>query len=187
MTNSTTLSPHRLLEGKIVAKLRFEKSERDPNTYIGFISQDCITGQIFGRSQDSRFPKKIVILDHKLNYMVEPGMLYRTTMTPMKSGKGYVATAIEPHQFSASVSIDYRPKINYRVIVTIGKSEVFFDPKDGATPATNTIKGAIEALCRRIDVRNINAVVHEFEMACKTMVDFYEKDGFFYNRLADVV
>ena len=51
MTNSTTLSPHHLLEGKVVAKLRFEKSERDPNTYIGFVSQDCITGQIFGRSR----------------------------------------------------------------------------------------------------------------------------------------
>ena len=67
---------------RIRTKLKFMRSE-ETDAYISFVSQNPTTGLYYGVRQDSKFPKKICVLDKRLSYSVVPNALYDVTMIPM--------------------------------------------------------------------------------------------------------
>lgn len=179
MENKTEQLKKTFPEGTVFTMLKFELSERDKSTYIGYVSQDCKSKVWYGRSKNDHYPKKIVLVDNRINYLVIPGVLYRATLIPMKEKDGFIAVEVSPYQFKARVKTIYVPKAVYQVIVTFGNKQIIFDPKDGRKPCVNSISGVLAELSKRMDIQNINDVLTDFEQQCKDLLDTYRKDGYY--------
>lgn len=87
---------------KIKTKLKFIKSDRT-ESWVGFVSINTKTGYIKGVREDAKGPKKVCIVTHELEPIIEPNVLYDVQMVPMKNEKaGYIVVAAEPHAFDLS-------------------------------------------------------------------------------------
>lgn len=167
-------------EGTVFTMLKFERSDRDTNSFIGFVSQDTKTGQVFGRKNNDRYPKKIVIVDTAINYTIIPGLLYRCTLIPMREGKpGYIAIEATPYQFKATIKINYIPKAVYQVVIEFGQKKILFDPKDGRKASVRTLQGVLDVLSKRMDIEDINGTILDFKYQAGLLLDFFKNDGYY--------
>ena len=71
---------------KIKTKLKFIKSDRT-ESWVGFVSINTKTGYIKGVREDAKGPKKVCIVTHELEPIIEPNVLYDVQMVPMKNEK----------------------------------------------------------------------------------------------------
>ena len=142
-------------EGTVFTMLKFELSEKDHSSYIGYVSQNTKTGKVNGVRVDSHYPKRVCIVDAKINYLIIPGVLYRVTLIPMKSKQGYIVIEAEPYQFKATIKTNYIPKTLYQVEVCFGQRKIVFDPLDGRKSCRNSIKGVAEQLSKRFDIMDL--------------------------------
>ena len=69
---------------KIKTKLKFIKSDRT-ESWVGFVSINTKTGYIKGVREDAKGPKKVCIVTHELEPIIEPNVLYDVQMVPMKN------------------------------------------------------------------------------------------------------
>lgn len=168
------------------AMLKFELSKRDNHTLISFVSQDNVSGFLYGRRADDRWPKKICIVDDAIRETVQPGFLYMCTLTPMKLKDGYIVIEAKPHRFPAVVSMTCIPHHVYQVQVKFGQKLVWFDPKDGRKDSTRTIEGVVELLRSRIDIENQDKVIKNFRKHAELLVENFIKDGFIYKPHSEV-
>lgn len=159
--------------------LKFKRSEQDKNSLFALVSQNTMNGKLMGRCKDDRFPKKIVIADPRLNYLIMPGVLYRSTIVPMKEKDGYIAISVTPYQFQAHIHINYVPKAVYQVVVSFGNRNIVFDPKDGKKRCVKSLAGVLEVLSKRLDIENLADVIADFESSAATLLEFMKKDGFY--------
>lgn len=166
-------------EGTVYTMLKFELSEKDNKTYIGFVSQDTKTGEYYGRRSNDKYPKKICIVDAKLNFMIIPGVLYRCTLVPMKEKKGFIVIEATPYQFRATIKTLYIPKCLYQIEVKFGQKTLIFDPKDGRKESVSTVAGFVKEISKRLDIENINDVVRDFEYSAGQLLSQLEKDGYY--------
>lgn len=171
---------------RIRTKLKFVRSE-ETDAYIGFVSQNPTTGLYYGVRQDSKFPKKICVLDKRLSYSVVPNALYDVVMIPMTEKQGYVAVEIQPVEFRARVETSYVPGDLYVVNVTFGNKSIHFDPLRGQQECVKTLDGCKKILEGRIDIKDRNKVILDFEMAAAALMETFLKDkenGIIKNRKA---
>lgn len=164
-------------EGTVFTMLKFELSEKDHSSYIGYVSQNTKTGKVNGVRVDSHYPKRVCIVDAKINYLIIPGVLYRVTLIPMKSKQGYIVIEAEPYQFKATIKTNYIPKILYQVEVCFGQRKIVFDPLDGRKSCRNSIKGVAEQLSKRFDIMDLQSVIAEFEIQANNLINNFIKDG----------
>lgn len=164
-------------EGTVFTMLKFELSEKDNQSYIGYASQNTKTGKVNGVRVDSHYPKRVCIVDAKLNYLIIPGVLYRVTLIPMKSKQGYIVIEAEPYQFRATIKTNYIPKTQYQVEVCFGQRKIVFDPLDGRKSCRNSIQGVVEQLSKRFDIMDLQSVISAFEIQANNLRDKFIKDG----------
>lgn len=160
---------------RVRSKLKFTRSE-ETGAYISFVSQNPKTGQYCGVRQDSPYPKKICVLDKKLSYSVIPNALYDVVMIPMAEKNGYVVTEISPVEFRARVETNYIPGELYMVSVNFGNKSIHFDPMRGHQECVRTIAGCRKVLENRIDIKNINATLIDFDLAAEALQQQYNED-----------
>lgn len=166
-------------EGTVFTMLKFELSEKDNKTYIGFVSQDTKTGEYYGRRANDKYPKKICIVDAALNFMIIPGVLYRCTLVPMKEKKGFIVIEATPYQFKATIKTSYIPRCLYQIEVKFGQKTLIFDPKDGRKESVRTVSGFVKELSKRLDIENISDVIRDFEYSASELMSQFANDGYY--------
>lgn len=159
----------------IRTKIKFVKSSETGFT-VGFVSRNPKTGMWRGVRQDSSFPKKVCVLDRKLISTTILNRLYDVVLTPMRNGNGYVVIDATPVAFSVKVSSTHVPHLIYRVEAKFGEKTIIFDPMEGNRSSVRSIKGAVDALAKRTDVKDIQKAVDEFEDAASTMLNLYKSE-----------
>lgn len=156
-------------------KMKFIKSASTGFT-VGFVSRNPKTGMWRGVRQDSTFPKKVCVLDKKLIPYTLLNKLYDVAMIPMRNGDGYVVVEAVPVVFSVKVNSTHVPKLIYRVEAKFGEKTIIFDPMEGHRASVRNMWGAVEALSKRTDVKDLPQAVEEFTNAAKDMLELYETE-----------
>lgn len=156
-------------------KLKFIKSASTGFT-VGFVSRNPKTGMWRGVRQDSAFPKKVCVLDKKLIPYTLLNRLYDVDMVPMRNGDGYVVIKAEPVVFAVKVNSTHVPKLIYRVEAKFGEKTIIFDPMEGQRASVRNMWGAVDALSKRTDVKDLPQAVEEFTIAAKDMLNLYETE-----------
>ena len=162
----------------IHTKLKFVKSEVK-DAYISFVSINKKTGRVKGVRQDSKYEKKVCILDKVLSQYVIPNALYDATIVPMKSERGYVATQINLVKFNATVEVTYVPKAVYSIDVKFGNKDIRFNPLDGKKDSVKYFDECLEVIKQCVDIRNLDEVVDDFTKAATQLLRQYENDGYY--------
>ena len=97
---------------KIKTKLKFIKSDRT-ESWVGFVSINTKTGYIKGVREDAKGPKKVCIVTHELEPIIEPNVLYDVQMVPMKNEKeeGLIQMVADFAAVVKQAGEDYSPSI----------------------------------------------------------------------------
>lgn len=156
--------------------LKFTKSEQS-DQLVSYVSTNPVTGQIKGVRADSQYPHRIVVCSPAVTSVILPNVLYKVSLVPMVSAKGYICISAEPQQFSAAVRIEYTPKEKYQILVSFGNKTMLYDPFKGKQSSVLTLQGFIETLQRRLDIRNIEMVLAEINIAASDLNKKMKKDG----------
>lgn len=165
---------------RVYTKLKFTISDKT-QAIVGFVSQNSKTGEIRGVRQDDPHPKKICVLDRKLAPDMLLNTLYNVTLIPMKERDGYVVVEATPVQFKATIETTYVPKAIYHIDVKFGNKKIQFDPKDGRKDSVKRLKQCRRILETRVDVKNLQDVIDDFDDATRNLLKKYENDGFIYS------
>ena len=159
------------------SRIKFAKSP-ETGEIIGFVSINSRTKQLRGVPESSTYRKKICLLSEDLKGFIEPGILYDVTLVPMHMGKGYVVISAKRAQFEAQFETVIVPKAIYQIKITFGNKIVFFDPKNGRTRSSRTIKGVIKAIEERDDLINKPGVQARFYEEAMSLLRIMERDGY---------
>jgi len=166
---------------RIRTKVKFMKSDKT-NAYIGFVSKNPKSGRICGVRQESEYPKKIVIIDHRLSNLIVENVLYDIVAIPMKEKDGYIAIEATPVAFKAVIETTYVPKAIYKIEIKFGGKTVLFDPVGGKRDSVRTIAGVREVLENRMDIESLPKVIDDFNDAAYNLMKRYENDKLFRKR-----
>ena len=156
--------------------LKFIKSPQS-GQMVSYVSANPITGQIKGVRGDSKYPHVIVVCSPSVAQIIIPNVLYKASLVPMNRSHGYVCISAEPQQFDASVSIEYEPREKYHVLVSFGNKTMLYDPLRGRKSTVLTLQGFIDTLQRRLDIKNIDDVLAEVNLAASELGKRMKKDG----------
>lgn len=162
---------------RVYTKLKFIKSSKT-DAVISFVSQNPQTGRICGVREDSKYPKKICVVDKSLSNDILLNVLYDCTLIPMAESNGYVVIAAEPCQFKARIETTYVPKAIYVVEVKFGNKTIRFDPKDGRKESIRSLQACKDVLAKRVDVKDICEVLESFESTAKKILNLMETDRY---------
>jgi hypothetical protein len=160
---------------KIYTKLKFVRSEKS-GAYIGFVSQNLQTGRIIGVRQDSKYSKKICIIDKELANFIILDILYDVTLIPMREKNGYIVIEANPVTFKARIETTYIKKVIYKIEVKFGNKSILFDPIDGKKDSVRTIAGVREILEKRMDIQDSQQVIEDFLNTAYLLMKHYEND-----------
>ena len=164
---------------KIKTKLKFIKSDRT-ESWVGFVSINTKTGYIKGVREDAKGPKKVCIVTHELEPIIEPNVLYDVQMVPMKNEKaGYIVVAAEPHAFDAKITSTVVKNAVYLVEVKFGNKTIKYDPLDGVKDSVRTIDGVVEELSKRKDIKNLLLVIDDFCKSANIVLTAFQNDGLY--------
>jgi len=161
---------------KIRTKLKFIKSE-ETGAYIGFVSQNPKNKAYCGVRQDSPYPKKVCVLDQKMEWQILTNVLYDVTLIPMHHKNGFVVIEATPCEFKAKIETTYVPKIAYKVEVKFGNKNIVFDPFDGKRETERSINKCRSVLEKRVDIKNLMQVVEDFDKAANAILNRMYNDG----------
>jgi hypothetical protein len=162
---------------KIKTKLKFVRSDRT-GSWVGFVSINTKNGYIKGVREDAEGPKKVCVVTHEIEDIIEPGVLYDVELVPMKNrNAGYVVTKAEPHMFEAHITSTVIRNAVYLVEVKFGNKTIIFDPLDGRSDSVRTIEGVINALQYRKDIKNLLQVLEDFRHIAGNVMKAFNNDG----------
>lgn len=161
---------------KIRTKLKFIKSE-ETGAYIGFVSQNPKSKAYCGVRKDSPYPKKVCVLDQKMEWQILTNVLYDVTLVPMHYKNGFVVVEATPCEFRAKIEVTYRPKIEYKVEVKFGNKCIVFNPFDGDKDSIRNINKCRSVLEKRVDIKNLMQVVEDFDKAANSIINRMYSDG----------
>lgn len=174
MADSNNVKQEKKLE--IHTLLKFVQSEHN-SSMVSYVSTNPVNGQVKGVRADSEFPHKIVVCAQAIQPVILAGVLYRATIVPMNSGKGYVCKEAEPVQFKATVKTNYVPKESYQIVVSFGNKALVFDPFKGKKASVLTTMGFVDLLEHRVDLQDQDKVVMEFKVMADELLKQMRKDG----------
>jgi hypothetical protein len=160
---------------KIYTKLKFVKSE-ESGAYIGFASKNPQTSRVVGVREDSKYPKKICIVDKELTNYIIPNILYEVALVPMREKNGYIVVEANPFTFDAEIETTYVKKAIYKIEVKFGNKTILFDPIDGEKDSVRTIAGVKKVLEKRMDIKNSQQVIEDFLDVSYLLMKHYEND-----------
>lgn len=174
--DTSKITKEKTKKSGLKARLKFVKSEKK-GAYISFIYIDK-NHKVRGVKENDPVAKKICILDGALNTKVIPGALYLCEIIPMTNNKGYIAINIDLIQFDATITVDYKPKVAYKLIVSFGNKVIEFNPFDGQYKCMRSLKQTREALENRVDIKNLSDVLEQFERQAQILIMRMNADGF---------
>lgn len=156
--------------------LKFVKSDKN-ESLVSYVSTNPLNGQIKGVRADSKYPHMIVVCSKEVAPIVLANVLYKATIVPMKSGKGYVCIGVETAQFKASLKTNYIPNSVYQIVVEFGNKSLVFDPYKGKKSTVLTQAGFIDMLQRRVDLENSDEIISNFQIMATELLKRMKKDG----------
>lgn len=166
---------------KIYTKLKFIRSEIS-GAPISFVSTNPISGQACGVRRDADVPKRICVCSSSIAETLVPNALYKCTLVPMLSGRGYVVIEAELMQFRATVLSSYIKNVAYRVEAKFGNKTVVFDPFEGGKESVRNLGVCLDVLKKRIDVQNLEQVVRDFEHAGRVILKLLDRDRYHFHK-----
>lgn len=159
------------------SRIKFAKSP-ETGEVIGFVSRNSKTKQLRGVPETSTYGKKICVLSEDLKGGIEPNILYDVELKPMHLGNGYVVVSARRTLFEAKFETVVIPKAIYQLKITFGHKTIFFDPKDGKSASSRTIKGVSKVIDERDDILDKEGVKARFCEDAKMLLQLMEKDGY---------
>ncbi len=159
------------------SQIKFTKSDVT-GELIGFVSRHSKTKKLKGVRENSAFGKKICVLSEELKGRIMENVLYNVELKPMHRGNGYVVVAATPARFKAEIQPVIVRKSIYQVCVSFGNKTIYYDPKDGRSPSSQTLEGTLKVIKERQDIEDIEHVVEQFIKKAKELNDRMEKDGY---------
>lgn len=175
--DKTSIETERQKGSRIYTKLKFIRSDVSGSP-VSFVSKHLDTGRIYGVRQDSKYPKKVCIVDKAIADQIMLNALYNCTLVPMTEKNGYVVISAEPVQFRAKINSTYIKGNVYVVEVKFGNKTIRFDPFCGRKESVKNLKECKRVLERRIDIKNVMQVAEDFERAAIAMVRIMENDKY---------
>jgi len=161
---------------EIHTRLKFVQSERN-GSMVSYVSINPVNGQVKGVRVDSKFPHKIVVCSLDIAPIILGNVLYKATIIPMKSGKGYVCIEAEPVQFKASVKTNYEKGRVYQIVISFGNKNLVFDPFNGKKASVLTTAGFIDLLEHRVDIADQSQVVADFTIMADELLKKMKHDN----------
>lgn len=149
-------------------KLKFYTSQ-ETGKLVSFVSVTKAK-RLKGVREDSDCKKKIVVLSSDLTDSLKPNVLYNVILTEMKNKKGYVVKSASPVLFEAEIDQCIIPKAVYKVSVKFGNKTIFFDPLDGKSDSSRTV---------REDIANKELVITDFKEKGLETIRQMEADGYY--------
>ncbi|NDV80760.1 hypothetical protein [Bacteroides sp. 51] len=159
------------------SQIKFVKSEMT-GELIGFVSSHPKTKQLRGVREQSGYGKKICVLSEDLKGEVVPNVLYDVELKQMHNRKGYVVISATPIKQKVQISTNIVPHSIYQVTLTFGYKIIYFDPLDGKSNSSKTIKGVVELLNSRKDIGDKESVINEFKLHADYLVKRMQQDGY---------
>ena len=159
------------------SQIKFAKSD-ETGELIGFVSRHSKTKKLKGVRENSIFGKKICVLSEDLKGIIIPNILYNVELKAMHQGNGYVVVSAQPKKFKAQVKTIIVSKSIYKVIVTFGNKTIYFDPREGKSDSSRTLRGALDILASRVDIEDLDSIVGEFKEKGKILIAQMENDGY---------
>jgi hypothetical protein len=132
-----------------------------------------------GVRENSIYGKKICVLSEELKGTILPNILYNVELKSMHQGNGYVVVSAKPALFKAHIETIIVPKSIYQVNIFFGNKTIYFDPKDGKSPSSKTMKGVIDVIMARKDIEDVDSVIKGFKRQADILVRQMEKDGYY--------
>lgn len=123
-----------------------------------------------GCNEMSKYNKKVVLAGNKVRDEIIDGVLYKSLLLPMKSGKGFVAVEVTTVQFDAKIETVFYGKGKFRVIVSFGNKTVECDPSSSNRNRSD-ISLVTMYLEKRYDIKEKSRVISEFNMAYQSALN----------------
>lgn len=159
-----------------VTLLKFVKSDRN-DVLISYVSKNPVTGQVKGVRVDSKYPHKVVVCGASVAPYILSNVLYRATIIPMKSDKGFVCIAADPVKFNATITTRYVPRTTYQILVSFGNKVMVFDPFKGQKASVLCASEFVNTLTHRLDIANIDYIIGAFHIMAGELQQKMKKDG----------
>lgn len=163
----------------IHTKLKFSRSESN-GAMIGFVSFNTTNNRPMGVREDCTNPKKICVVDRLLAFETIPNVLYECTLMKMQRKDGYVVTEMTPVKFKATISTTYVRNYAYIIDVSFGNKKMKFDPYRGKKKEVSDINAFEDALRRRVDIKDLDDVIAEFDDSARRLLELMESDRITY-------
>lgn len=176
LNSNNNETPDKKVE-RIYTKLKFCKSDRT-DALISFVSQNTKNKRICGVRQDSKYPKRICVVDKAIAGDILINVLYDCTLIPMAERNGYVVIAAEPVQFKAKIETQYVKGSIYIVEVQFGNKTLRFDPFTGRKDTIRDIAEFRKVLEKRVDIKDILQVIDDFDTAANKIMQLMMIDKF---------
>lgn len=166
--------------GLETSRLKFEVS-KETGELIGFVFRHGKSKELIGVREDFARGKQICVLSKELKAtgIVREKVLYSVLMKAMHGGKkGFVVVSASPKFWPASIKTTIIPKFTYKVSVTFGNKVIHFDPLNGNSATSRTLKGVLQVLEERHDIENKEQVIKDFRTQAEMAVRCLEADGY---------
>lgn len=168
-------------KGTLFTLLKFKKSDRT-DYIVGFVSHNTADLRTNGVREEDDYLKKVCVVDSRIAGDIILGALYQAAMVPMRKKNGYVVIDAKLYQFTATIETNYIKNAVYVVNVRFGNMLITFDPKDGVKESMRSVKACKELLQKRIDIRNVEQVIKDFEEAANDLLDKFNEDGYYVKK-----
>lgn len=166
--------------GLETSRLKFVKS-KETGELISFVYRHSKTRELKGVREEFSRGKQICVLSKELKErgIVRENVLYTVLMKAMHGGKkGFVVVAASPMFWSARIETTIIPKFSYKVSVSFGNKTIYFDPLNGKSPTSRTLKGVLRVIDERHEIENKDMVIQEFKKQAYIIIRRLETDGY---------
>lgn len=141
----------------IPVNIKFFRDKKE-NKMVGYVTRK--NGSWMGVREDSPGKKKIVVLGTQIPNILD-GVLYHAYLLPMREKDGFVCIGVCSVQFEPKMEVLFHKSGGYYVKITFGNKQMVFDPKN-KNPQSSDFNQFIERLSRRVDIKNVSALVDDF-------------------------
>ncbi len=139
----------------------------------GFVTKK--SGHWMGCRDTDECKKKIVFADPSISKSILENTPYNTTLIPMHSEQGFIATSVSQVKFKAKIFTRVSKGV-FKVIVKFGIKTIVFDPVS-KLDKFNNITGIADHIRHRTDLNDAMQVAEEF-IDCACLVrDLYKRES----------
>lgn len=146
---------------KIPVNLKFYISEEMPGKLVSYVTKR--NSSWIGVRRDDELPKKVVVVGTQVQHIME-GVLYHSTLIPMREKEGFVAINIKPVQFEPKLEVLYHKSGDFYIKITFGNKQMVYDPKN-KNLLSSDINEFKNRLLKRVDIKNLNGLMDDFDKA----------------------